>query len=72
MLAIDDLAKQWQSRLFSSTPTANEPVSRNWPRIVIISARFDCLRCAQALKDASVTVSLIDRSNLGARHRRYS
>jgi NADH dehydrogenase/putative oxidoreductase len=62
VLAIDDLARRWQSRLFS-TPTANELASRNWPRVVIVGAGFGGLRCAQALKDASVAVTLIDRNN---------
>jgi putative oxidoreductase len=62
VLAIDDLAKRWQSRLFS-TPTANELALRNWPRVVIVGAGFGGLRCAQALKDASVAVTLIDRNN---------
>jgi NADH dehydrogenase/putative oxidoreductase len=62
LLAIDDLAKRWQSRFFS-TPTAKELASRNWPRVVIVGAGFGGLRCAQALKDASVAVTLIDRNN---------
>ena len=61
-LAIYGLAKQWQSRLFP-TPSANVLASRNWPRVVIVGAGFGGLRCAQALKDASVTVTLIDRNN---------
>ena len=61
-LSIDALAKRWQSRLFS-TPTPNELASRNWPRVVIVGAGFGGLRCAQALKDAPVTVTLIDRNN---------
>ena len=61
-LAIDDLAKRWQSRLFS-TPSASELASRNLPRVVIVGAGFGGLRCAQALKDASVAVTLIDRNN---------
>jgi putative oxidoreductase len=62
VLAIDDLAKRWQSRLFS-TPTPNELASGNWPRVVIVGAGFGGLRCAQGLKDASVVVTLIDRNN---------
>ena len=46
-----------------STPSANELASRNWPRVVIVGAGFGGLRCAQALKDASVAVTLIDRNN---------
>src|ERR1700723_3273122 len=61
-LGIDDLVKRWQSRLFS-TPSADEPASRNWPRVVIVGAGFGGLRCAQALKDANVAVTLIDRNN---------
>jgi len=61
-LAIDDLAKRWQSRLFP-TPSANELASRKWPRVVIVGAGFGGLRCAQALKDARVAVTLIDRNN---------
>ena len=62
VLAIDDLARRWQSRLFS-TPSANELASRNWPRVVIVGAGFGGLRCAQALKDANAAVTLIDRNN---------
>jgi len=62
VLAIDGVAKRWQSRLFSS-PTANELAQRNWPRVVIVGAGFGGLRCAQVLKDASVAVTLIDRNN---------
>src|SRR5580692_61236 len=61
-LAIDGVAKRWQSRLFSS-PTANELAQGNWPRVVIVGAGFGGLRCAQGLKDASVAVTLIDRNN---------
>lgn len=56
-LAIDDLVKRWQSRLFSTR------ASPNWPRVVIVGAGFGGLRCAQALKDVSVAVTLIDRNN---------
>jgi putative oxidoreductase len=62
VLAIDDLAKRWQSRLFS-VPSAAELASRNWPRVVIVGAGFGGLRCAQALKEANVVVTLIDRNN---------
>jgi len=33
------------------------------PRVVIVGAGFGGLRCAQALRDASVAVTLIDRTN---------
>jgi putative oxidoreductase len=61
-LAIDALARRWQSRLFS-IPSSGELASRNWPRVVIVGAGFGGLRCAQALKGAKVAVTLIDRNN---------
>src|SRR5258708_21392958 len=62
VLAIDALARRWQSRLFS-IPSSGEPASWNWPRVVIVGAGFGGLRCAQALKGAKAAVTLIDRNN---------
>jgi len=62
VLAIDELAKRWQRRLFPGRG-ADEAASRNWPRVVIVGAGFGGLRCAQALRDARVAVTLIDRNN---------
>jgi putative oxidoreductase len=62
VLAIDALARRWQSRLFS-IPSSGELVSQNWPRVVIVGAGFGGLRCAQALKGAKAAVTLIDRNN---------
>jgi putative oxidoreductase len=62
VLAIDDLARGWQSRLFS-IPSGGELASVNWPRVVIVGAGFGGLRCAQALKGAKAAVTLIDRNN---------
>jgi putative oxidoreductase len=62
VLAIDALARLWQSRLFS-IPGSDELASRNWPRVVIVGAGFGGLRCAQALKGAKAAVTLIDRNN---------
>jgi NADH dehydrogenase FAD-containing subunit/uncharacterized membrane protein YphA (DoxX/SURF4 family) len=61
-LAVDELAKRWQNRLFS-TSSANQLASHNWPRVVIVGAGFGGLRCAQALKGARIAVTLIDRNN---------
>jgi putative oxidoreductase len=62
VLAIDALARGWQSRLFS-IPSGGELASPNWPRVVIVGAGFGGLRCAQALKGAKAAVTLIDRNN---------
>jgi len=59
-LSIDALVKR--SRLFS-IPSGNKSPNQNWPRVVIVGAGFGGLRCAQALKDARVAVTLIDRNN---------
>ena len=59
-LAIDPVLRRWLSRLFA---TRNLGASQHWPRVVIVGAGFGGLRCAQALKDAAVTVTLIDRNN---------
>ena len=59
-LSIDALMKR--SRLFS-IPSNNEWATQNWPRVVIVGAGFGGLRCAQALTDARVAVTLIDRNN---------
>jgi putative oxidoreductase len=60
VLSVDAMVKR--SRLFS-IPSGNEAVVQNWPRVVIVGAGFGGLRCAQALKDARVAVTLIDRNN---------
>jgi NADH dehydrogenase FAD-containing subunit/uncharacterized membrane protein YphA (DoxX/SURF4 family) len=62
VLAIDALARRWQSRLFS-VPSSDQLASRNWPRVVIVGAGFGGLRCAQALKGAKAAVTLVDRNN---------
>jgi putative oxidoreductase len=62
VLSIDGLVKRWQNRLFSAS-CADALASHDWPRVVIVGAGFGGLRCAQALKDARVAVTLIDRNN---------
>ena len=62
VLSIDALARRWLSRPFG-TPGNGDMASRNWPRVVIVGAGFGGLRCAQALKGAKATVTLIDRNN---------
>jgi NADH dehydrogenase/putative oxidoreductase len=61
-LALDPVLRRWQSRLFA-TRSPNLGPSQHWPRVVIVGAGFGGLRCAQALKDAPVNVTLIDRNN---------
>src|SRR5258708_13784862 len=62
VLAIDALARRWQSRLFS-IPSSGEPASRNWPPVVTVRAGFGGLRCAQALKAATPAVTFINPNN---------
>jgi NADH dehydrogenase/putative oxidoreductase len=62
VLAIDALARRWQSRLFS-IPSSGGLASRGWPRVVIVGAGFGGLRCAQALRGTKAAVTLIDRNN---------
>ena len=59
-LSIDALAKRSG---FFANPVSNGPMAQDWPRVVIVGAGFGGLRCAQALKNARVSVTLIDRNN---------
>jgi putative oxidoreductase len=54
--------ERWLGRLFS-TQKADDPALQEWPRVVIVGAGFGGLRCAQALREAPVTVTLIDQNN---------
>ena len=60
--AVDPVLRRWHSRLIA-TRSPNLGASQHRPRVVIVGAGFGGLRCAQALKDAPVIVTLIDRNN---------
>jgi putative oxidoreductase len=62
VLAINTLAARWLERLFP-TLNADDPALQEWPRVVIVGAGFGGLRCAQALRDVRVAVTLIDQNN---------
>jgi putative oxidoreductase len=58
-LAADALAIRWLER----RPALAQEDPRSWPRVVIVGAGFGGLTCAQALKGARASVTLIDRNN---------
>ena len=60
-LTVDAAVELWHRRLASQS--SNGLASQSWPRVVIVGAGFGGLRCAQALKGANVTVTLVDRNN---------
>jgi putative oxidoreductase len=61
-LSVDVWIKRWHSR-FASVQRGSHLDSSSWPRVVIVGAGFGGLRCAQALRGAKATVTLIDRNN---------
>jgi NADH dehydrogenase FAD-containing subunit/uncharacterized membrane protein YphA (DoxX/SURF4 family) len=62
-ISLDELLVRLRDRFFPLTKNHGIDGLRGLPRVVIVGAGFGGLRCAQALRNASVAVTLIDRTN---------
>jgi NADH dehydrogenase/putative oxidoreductase len=62
-VSLDEFLVRLRDRFFPLTKRHSLDALRGLPRVVIVGAGFGGLRCAQALRDASVSVTLIDRTN---------
>jgi putative oxidoreductase len=62
-VALDELLVRLRDRFFPLAKRYGLEGLRGLPRVVIVGAGFGGLRCAQCLRDASVVVTLIDRTN---------
>jgi len=62
-VSLDDLLVRLRDRVFPLAKRQSLEGLLGWPRVVIVGAGFGGLRCAQGLRDASVAVTLIDRTN---------
>jgi putative oxidoreductase len=61
--SLDELLVRLRDRIFPLIKRHGLEGVQGLPRVVIVGAGFGGLRCAQALCDASVAVTLIDRTN---------
>jgi len=62
-VSLDRLVVRLRDRFFPLTKRHSLDSLRGLPRVVIVGAGFGGLRCAQDLRDVSVAVTLIDRTN---------
>ena len=62
-MSLDRLLVRLRDRFFPLTKRHSLDGLRGLPRVVIVGAGFGGLRCAQDLRDVSVAVTLIDRTN---------
>ena len=62
-VSIDELLVRLRDSVFPSSRRHGLDGLQGLPRVVIVGAGFGGLRCAQGLRDASVAVTLIDRTN---------
>ncbi|HEY0747219.1 MAG TPA: FAD-dependent oxidoreductase [Steroidobacteraceae bacterium] len=62
-VSIDEALTNFRERFFPETKTPAHGELQGVPRVLIIGAGFGGLRCAQALRDAPVAVTLVDRTN---------
>ena len=62
-VSLDELLVRLRDRFFPLTTRHGLDALQGLPRVVIVGAGFGGLRCAQGLRDASVAVTLIDRTN---------
>ena len=63
LLSLDELLVHLRDRWFPAAKRPGLDGLRGLPRVVIVGAGFGGLRCAQGLRNASVAVTLIDRTN---------
>lgn len=62
-VSMDSLLLRWRERVFALRKSSGPASMRGLPQVVIVGAGFGGLRCAEALKDSAVAVTLIDRTN---------
>jgi putative oxidoreductase len=62
-VSLDEFLVQSRDRFFPLIKRHGLDALQGLPRVVIVGAGFGGLRCAQALRDAPVSVTLIDRTN---------
>ena len=62
-MSLDELLVRLRDRSFPLAKRHGLDGLQGLPRVVIVGAGFGGLRCAQGLRDASVAVTLIDRTN---------
>jgi putative oxidoreductase len=62
-ISIDHMLLRLRDRYFSVSQSFGLKSLQGLPRVVIVGAGFGGLRCAQALRDVPVAVTLIDRTN---------
>jgi putative oxidoreductase len=63
LVSLDELLVRLRDSRFPVAKRLGLDDLRGLPRVVIVGAGFGGLRCAQGLRDASVAVTLIDRTN---------
>jgi putative oxidoreductase len=63
LMSVDRAVLHWRERFFPVNRSPGLTVTDGLPRVVIVGAGFGGLRCAQALRDVAVAVTLIDRTN---------
>ena len=61
LVSIDQALRQLRDRLFPVSESSG--IDSGLPRVVIVGAGFGGLRCAEALREVAVAVTLIDRTN---------
>jgi NADH dehydrogenase len=63
LISMDGAMLRLRERFFPAGQSSPLNPSQPVPRVVIVGAGFGGLRCAQALRDVPVAVTLIDRTN---------
>ncbi|MGC2033383.1 MAG: FAD-dependent oxidoreductase [Steroidobacteraceae bacterium] len=63
LVSLDELLVRLRDRFFPLIKSHGIDGLQGLPRVVIVGAGFGGLRCAQGLRNASVAVTLIDRTN---------
>ena len=62
-ISLDQMMLRLRDRFYPVSKSSGLNLTEGLPRVVIVGAGFGGLRCAEALRDAEVAVTLIDRTN---------